>query len=70
MTLQEHVMSVLARLPQGSTIDDLIAELELERDLREAEADIEAGRVHSHEEVKDMVAGWQKSFGQIRLSDS
>ena len=68
MTLEQHVMSVLARLPKDSTLDDFIAELQLDRDLKEAEADIKAGRVHSHEDVEKMVAEWQRSFGQTKPS--
>jgi predicted transcriptional regulator len=51
-------------MPKDATIDDFIAELELERDLEEAEADFEAGRVHTQEEVEKMVADWSARWRQ------
>jgi predicted transcriptional regulator len=64
MTLERFVLGVLAQMPKDATIDDFISELELERDLEEAEADVEAGRVHTQEEVEKMVAEWTARWRQ------
>jgi predicted transcriptional regulator len=44
-------------------MDQFLKELQIERELEEAEADIEAGRVFTHKEVEQMVREWQKSYG-------
>lgn len=68
MTLEERVISILSRLPADSTIDEFIAELELERDLEASHEEFERGECHTQDEVKEMVKEWQKSYGQKKPS--
>ena len=68
MTLEERVMGILSRIPKDSSIDDFIAELELERDLEGSHEEFERGEFHTQDEVEQMVKEWQKSYGQKERS--
>lgn len=58
MSDKQTVIEAVSRMPDTLTLDEIRAELDLLAKLREAEADIEAGRVIPHEEVKRQYREW------------
>jgi len=58
MSDKQAVLEAVSSMPDSLTLDEIRAELELLSKLREAEADIAAGRVIPHEEVKRRFSEW------------
>ena len=58
MTAKQQAMAVIERLPAKATFGDIAYEIEVLGALREAEADIKHGRVHSIDEVRKMIPEW------------
>lgn len=51
-------LAAISRLPTSATFEDIEDEIQLMIGLREADDDIAAGRVFSHEEVMRIAASW------------
>ncbi|HKI36261.1 MAG TPA: hypothetical protein VKA46_30670 [Gemmataceae bacterium] len=62
-SVKQGVMEMIQRLPDDCTLEDIHDTLSLFAAVREGIADIEAGRVIPHEEVKRRAAEWLKSYG-------
>ena len=58
MSDKQLALNVLGQLPDTLTLEQISEELAIWAAIRRAEADIAAGRVHTHEEVREMVAQW------------
>jgi predicted transcriptional regulator len=58
MSDKQAVIEAVSRMPDTLTLAEIRAELELLSKLREAEADIEAGRLVPHEEIKRQYREW------------
>ena len=58
MTPKQKSLHALGTLPENASYDDLQEELKILAALDEAESDIRAGRVVSHEEAKRRLAQW------------
>ena len=52
VSLKQQVIEALSSLPDDSTLEDMLMHIELWAGVPEAEADVEAGRLYSTEEVK------------------
>ena len=61
MTPKQKALHTLATLPEDSTYEEVQQEVRILAALEEAERDIEAGRVISHDEVKRRLATWTSS---------
>lgn len=58
MTDKELVINTLKKLPEETSIEQILEEIEIFVAIRRGEAVADAGRVISHEEVKKIVATW------------
>ncbi|KKK45735.1 hypothetical protein LCGC14_0491990 [marine sediment metagenome] len=58
--LKEIVISLIKKLPDDITLDDIIYHLYVKQKLIKAKEDIAQGRTYSHEQVKDMAEKWLK----------
>ena len=58
MSDKQAVIDAVSRMPDTLTLAEIRAELDLLSKLREAEADIEAGRLIPHEEIKRQYREW------------
>jgi predicted transcriptional regulator len=59
-TAKERVAAILNRLPDDSTIDQILQEIAFVRMVDRGVRDAEAGRVVSHEEVVRDSKSWSK----------
>jgi predicted transcriptional regulator len=58
MTAKELVMHALKKLPEETSIEEILEEIEILAAIQQGEDAADAGRVIPHEEVKNMVASW------------
>jgi len=58
MSDKQAVLEAVSQMPEHLTLAQIQAELELMAKLREGYADIQAGRVVPHEDVKRQYATW------------
>lgn len=58
MTDKELVINTLKKLPEETSIEQILEEIEILVAIRRGEAAADAGQVISHEEVKKIVARW------------
>jgi predicted transcriptional regulator len=65
MSAKQIVLDALQRMPEASTLEEISEEIAILAAIRRGEAAAEAGRVLSHEEVKQRSASWGNI---IRLS--
>lgn len=60
MTDKHAVIELIQQLPDDATMDRILDELRILSAIRKGRVDIAAGRVKTHQEVKQMVASWAK----------
>ena len=58
MSVKEQVLQAIARLPDDIDYRDITEEVAFLAALKEAEADIQAGRLVSNEQMKARIAEW------------
>jgi predicted transcriptional regulator len=58
LSAKEQVLEVLDQLPDDATLDQVQYQLAVRQQIAEGDADIEAGRVLSHEQVKERLSRW------------
>lgn len=63
-SVKEDAIKLIQSLPADCTLDDIQYHLYVRDKIERGMADIEAGRLVSHEEVKKQVREWVKSIGQ------
>ena len=63
-TAKEEAIRIIQKLPDESTIDEIMAELYFKQQVEQGLKDVEEGRVYSHKQVKNMVLEWRKSSGR------
>jgi len=62
VTDKQAVMDALQRLPENASLDEITQELHLMASVRRGRADVAAGRVKPHQEVKEMLASWASAW--------
>jgi predicted transcriptional regulator len=65
-SVKEQVIQMIQRLPDDCTLEQIQYHLYVRQQIEQGLADIDAGRVISHKEVKRRVAEWRKSSGRRR----
>lgn len=58
MTEKQVVIEAIQKLPEEATLDEIQDEVAILASIRQAEADVDAGRYVPHEEVKRRIAEW------------
>ena len=59
MSTKELVIEAVRDLPEAATFDEILEHLATLAAICEGQADVKAGRVISHEEMKKRVASWK-----------
>jgi predicted transcriptional regulator len=62
MTDKQAVIEALSRLPENASLDEINEELRIMTAVRRGREDVAAGRVKSHEEVKQLVQSWSAQW--------
>ena len=62
MTAKEEAFAVINKLPEDVSLDRIGEEIQILAGIQRGLADVEAGRVKSHAEVKKVVAGWRDKW--------
>ena len=62
---KEEAIRLIEKLPEDYSMDEIMAELYFRQQVEQGLRDVEEGRVHSHEQIKNMVLQWRKSSGRI-----
>jgi len=57
---RNNLISKIESMPQEFSAAELIEQILLEEDVKVAFEDIKNGNVYSHEEMKRIIASWQK----------
>jgi hypothetical protein len=63
-SVKDEVIQMIQRLPDDCTLEQIQYHLYVREQVGCGLADIEAGRVIPHEDAKQRIAEWRKSFGQ------
>ena len=58
MTAKQEVRLLLEKLPENCSLEDIQYHLYVRQKIEQGLADVEAGRVMSHEEVQQRLAKW------------
>jgi predicted transcriptional regulator len=58
MTAKELIIHALKKLPEETSIEEILEEIEILAAIQQGEDAADAGRVIPHEEVKNMVISW------------
>src|SRR5690242_16098279 len=62
-SVKQQLQEVVAALPDDCTMDDFRWYLYLRQKMEASQRAIDEGRVHTHEEVVEIVKSWRKSYG-------
>jgi predicted transcriptional regulator len=62
MTDKQAVIDALQRLPENASLDEITQELQLMAAVRRGRMDIAAGRVKTHQKVKESLASWASEW--------
>ncbi len=61
---KQAALELIQALPDGVTTEDILAELYFKHQVDQGIADLQSGRVLTHEEMKDRVRKWRASAGR------
>ena len=59
-TLKEAVISLIEKLPENSTIEDIIEHLYVKQKILKGQQQLESGQFYTHEEAKELIKQWLK----------
>ena len=62
MTDKQLAVETLARLPETLSLAEIAEELWVAAAIRQGRADVDAGRVRSHEDVKELFSSWTERW--------
>jgi len=60
LNVKAEVISSIEKMPDNVSYDDIIGLIELMKEIKEAEEDLNKGRTHSHENVMKEAEKWLK----------
>lgn len=58
MTAKEQALEAIRQMPDSATIEDIMEVLYVRKKIAEGMADVEAGRIVSHEDAKKRFEQW------------
>ncbi len=70
MTDKQIAAEALCRLPETVSLAEIAAELQVVAAIRQGQADVAAGRVRPHEEVKELFSVWTERWATKSHSSS
>ena len=59
-TIRESVISLVKKLPENSTLDDIMEHLYVNKKILKGQRQLESGQFYSHEEAKGIMKEWLK----------
>lgn len=59
-TAKKHVLSIIQRLPDDVSYDDILYEIEFQREIIEGRDQIKRGECFTHEEAMERLKQWLK----------
>ncbi|MGA1844228.1 MAG: hypothetical protein ACMUIS_06665 [bacterium] len=59
-TTKESVISLVKRLPDDSTLEDIMEHLYVKQKILKGQKELETGQFYSHEEAKEIMKEWLK----------
>jgi predicted transcriptional regulator len=59
-----EALELIKKLPEDVTTDAIMEELYFKRQVDKGLQDVSEGRVLTHQELKERIAGWRKSAGR------
>jgi predicted transcriptional regulator len=62
MTDKEAVFDALQRLPENASLEEIAEELRIMAAVRRGRADVAAGRIKTHTEVREVMESWATAW--------
>lgn len=59
-TTKESVISLLKKLPEDSTLEDIMEHLYVKQKILKGQKELESGQFYTHEEAKEIMKEWLK----------
>lgn len=59
-TIKEAVISMVEKLPENSTLEDIMEHLYVKQKILKGQEQLEAGQFYTHEEAKRIMKEWLK----------
>lgn len=59
-TIKEAVISLVKKLPEDSTLEDIMEHLYVKQKILKGQKQLETGQFYTHEEAKKIMKEWQK----------
>jgi len=60
LTIKEAVISLVKKLPENSTLEDIMEHLYVKQKILKGQKQLETGQFYTHEEAKGMMKEWLK----------
>ena len=61
---KQEALDLIERMPETATTSDIMAELYFKEQVEQGLRDVAAGRVITHEELRERMARWRRSAGR------
>lgn len=58
MTAKQRVLELVSKMPEGSTMEEILYHLYVQEKVQQGRDDIAAGRVVTHEDARKRLARW------------
>ena len=59
-TMKEAVISLLKKLPEDSSLEDIMEHLYVKQKILKGQKQLEAGQFYTHQEAKEIMKEWLK----------
>ena len=59
-TIKEEVISLLNKLPETATLDDIMEHLYIKQKILKGQNQLESGQFYTHEEAREIMTEWLK----------
>lgn len=59
-TIKEAVISLVKKLPEDSTLEDIMEHLYVKQKILKGQKQLETGQFYTHEEAKEIMKEWLK----------
>lgn len=60
LTTKESVISLVKKLPENSTLEDIMEHLYVKQKILKGQKQLETGQFYAHEEAKEIMEEWLK----------
>lgn len=60
LTTKEAVISLVKKLPENSTLEDIMEHLYVKQKILKGQKQLETGQFYTHEEAKEVMEEWLK----------